>query len=786
MTWCQVFRKILEYFFNNHKFALTDSTPIACRAVKATRISIGDKNKWERVDEEDLLKQLASPEDNVLPTTTSSNESSLEGPTKSKPTKNGSAKNGPTDPPRMDPPRMDPPRMDPPRMDPPRMDPPRMDPPRMDPPRMDPPRMDPPRMDPPRMDPPRMDPPRMDPPRMDPPRMDPPRMDPPRMDPPRMDPPRMDPPRMDPPRMDPPRMDPPRMDPPRIDPPRMNPPTENGLAKNGSTENEQAELFKLMKKLINYFEANEYKKLSKNWVYFIDSGGQPAYRELLPLFTRAAALNIITIDLTKGLDEKCQFQYRISQHMSLIDTELKYSNRDLIRSTISSEAMLNPVEIPYVTHMPDHSYYLILGTREELVTEEKLKEMNESLKEYIANDKVIPHNKRKDSIIFPVNTLLRAGSKKREKASEKLCTAISKCGAAMKITLPIRFFTFEIGLQMEAKKRSFLTKEEAIKIGKFLGLDESEIKEALQYLHNVTIILYYPAVLPNIIFVNPEPILDVLSRLIAVTYVHISDSTKPLSLSPSWNETRYLTELGFFKKDLLEKIGNQIFDKDFESSDMITLLKHLHIIAKVENRKEGDYFFPCALPSYDKLDDSPTNIQPLLIAWEITINSGTTTLAIPQGLFPLTIVHLLEEKDVNFSPDPYLKKEFYRYHDAMSLCVYEKYYIDIINRYTHIEIRFRGYEESCRDKVIEVRGLVKEVIKKSSKLLEVEEDNNFIFAFKCPKKENCIVQEKDKSKKVSSTGTRCHNCHPQCEVLNIDDSYRCWFSDQLPSDFSPG
>ena len=38
---------------------LTDSTPIACPAVQATRISVDEKNKWERVEIEDLLKKLA-------------------------------------------------------------------------------------------------------------------------------------------------------------------------------------------------------------------------------------------------------------------------------------------------------------------------------------------------------------------------------------------------------------------------------------------------------------------------------------------------------------------------------------------------------------------------------------------------------------------------------------------------------------------------------------------------------------------------------------------------------
>uniref|UniRef100_A0A1X7TVQ6 Caspase family p20 domain-containing protein n=1 Tax=Amphimedon queenslandica TaxID=400682 RepID=A0A1X7TVQ6_AMPQE len=534
-------------------------------------------------------------------------------------------------------------------------------------------------------------------------------------------------------------------------------------SKNEPTDSE------VVKKILHAYKTGKSKKLSRNWVYFIDSGSQLAYRELLPLFTRAAALNIITIDLTKGLDEKCKFQYRIDQHMFSIDTDQKYSNRDIIQSTISSEAMLNPIEIPYVSHMPKHPQYLILGTRKELVTEAKLQEMNEILTSSFNLDlKNVIQNAPQESIIFPVDTLLPAGSKEREEASVDLCTAISNCAGAMTVMLPIRLFAFEIALQMEAgkKNRSFLTKKEVIEIGKPLQLDdESDIDKALQYLHNVTILLYYPAVLPNLIFVDPKPILDVLSRLIAITSVGRAELSLIANPPLSADELNSLKNFGLLKTSIFEKIARQIFNKDFQPSHMIKLLRHLHIIARVKNREEEDYFFSCALSSYDKLDDPPTKVQPLLIAWEIN-KSGTTTLAIPQGLFPLTIVHLLEQDDVAFTP---AGEGFYRCHNAMSLRVdteKKQYYIDIINRYTHIELRFHGPKESCPLAF----ELVTKAIKKSSKKLNV--GKNHILAFKCPKNEHCYCIVKNEF------FTRCTQCPVQCDVLQGDDgSYSCWFKD---------
>ncbi|XP_019855117.1 PREDICTED: uncharacterized protein LOC109584005 isoform X1 [Amphimedon queenslandica] len=383
------------------------------------------------------------------------------------------------------------------------------------------------------------------------------------------------------------------------------------------------------------------------------------------------------------------------------------------------------------------------------------------LEEYKANIKVIRNRQDHDNIIYPVNTMLKGPE--REEASVALCTKISSFRVAMRICIPIRLFVFEISLQREAKQkgRSFLTKEEVKEIGKSLRLnEESDIEKALQYLHNVTIILYYPGILSNIIFVDPEPILDVLSLLIASTY---TDHT----------ETYDLRILGLFNEDLLQLFGKKIFEHaDFTSSHMITLLLHLHIIAKVENREEGDYFFPCALPSHGELKAPPTEIQPLLITWKIK-KRDETTLAIPQGLFPLTIVHLLEKKDdIRFSP---VNEEYYRCNNAMSLRVFEEYHIDIINRYTHLEIRVRGH---CRGICPQIRELVSKAVEDSSKDLKLKEDNKFVFAFKCPPRNTCIVQE-------DKCSTLCTLCEDQCDVLQgDDDSYRCWFSDHQSS--SPG
>ena len=517
-------------------------------------------------------------------------------------------------------------------------------------------------------------------------------------------------------------------------------------------------------------------ELSTDWAYFIDSGGQPAYRELLPLFSRTAALNIIVIDLTKGLDKKYGFEYRIGEKDLPINTELKYSNLDIIRSTISSEAILKPIKVPYVsdvTEMPDHPYYLIIGTRKDKVKEEDIKAMNETLKN---SDLKLQHViwKTYKSIIFPVNTLLSADSKDREEASVELCTVVSNHNASMKIKMPIRLFAFEIALQKEAEEReqSFLTKNEVDAVGELLQLNNEDIEKALEYLHNVTIILYYPDVLQNVIFVDPQPILDILSCLIAITYVDQAQLCLIINPLPSPYDINNLRNNGCFKDKLLVDIVSKsdVSKKSrFQPPDMIKLLKHLHIITEVENRKEGDYFFPCALPSYNELKNPPStknDTQPLLVVWK---EDDDEILPVPQGMFPLIVVHLLNQEayKVDFPPSG---PNYYKCYDAMSLRVSKRYTLHIINRYTHIELYFDGDKKCCP----EVWGLVDEAIKSSSNDINVQQTHT--RAFKCPEdtegKCYCIVE--------NYHSTYCTKCPSSCDIPPNDDSYWCWISDSQP------
>ena len=507
-------------------------------------------------------------------------------------------------------------------------------------------------------------------------------------------------------------------------------------------------------------------RLSDHWLYVIDSGGQPAYQELLPLFTRAASLNIITLDLSKSFEDKFAFEYRIGG--KCFECHSKSTQLAIFRSAVSTGATFKPLNISHVTRKPTHSMHLVLGTHYDEVPfdyklpvhEGNLQTAISTLQPYLRD--CIIRKPDDDSIIFPVDTM--AKSIKRVKYNEEICQAIWSHGSAasLKIKIPIRWFAFELTMP----NKSIIPIEEALSIGERYGMKEKETKQALRYFHDVGLKLYYPEV-TGVVFIDPQPILEILSQLLALTYINdvncrdlILINSKQLSLSATNN----LKE-GFFNEDIFDllKSKEDVFSQpQFQLPDLVKLLLHLHIITEVVDNDKGRYFIPYALPSYDELITpimEDADAKPLLIVWK-----GQQILPVPQGIFPLTIVHLLDQKQYVIEI-PSSSKGYYKYRDAMSLKITfsDSHILHIINRYTHIEVYFAGPPGHCP----QVRQLVIEAIDRSTEKMHM--NHNYVTAFSCPKEKNCYCIV-DKFPSV----TNC-TCRGSADIIRKDQHYSCWF-----------
>ena len=503
---------------------------------------------------------------------------------------------------------------------------------------------------------------------------------------------------------------------------------------------------------------------SDHWLYVIDSGGQPAYQELLPLFTRAASLNIITLDLSKPLNERFDLMYRIDG--KYFPCHSKSSQLAFFQSAVSTGASFKPLDISCISKKPTHSMHLVLGTHYDKVSDATLKEKEEILKSSMSSLESYLQNcvihQSDDSIIFPVNTI--AASEERAKYSEEICKAIwlDGSGASLQIKIPIRWFAFELSLP----EQSIVSVKEALSIGERYGMKEEDTKQALRYFHDVSLMLYYPEV-TNVVFIDSKPILEILSQLLALTYVNDKNARALILINPvSRIVTNNLKE-GFFTEDIFEHLKSKsvVFSlPEFQLSDLIRLLLHLNIITKLEDEQKGQYFIPYALPSYNEpVSIKETNAKPLVIVWRE--GKSEEILPVPTGLFPLTIVHLLNQKEyvTKISPST---SEYYKFRDAMSLKITftQKHTLHLINRYTHIEVYFTGPTEHCPL----VRKLITTAIDNSSDAMHLK--HNHVNAFACPYNERCYCIVNEDHHKVVD----CTVCG---ESPDISNDYWYWFND---------
>ena len=220
------------------------------------------------------------------------------------------------------------------------------------------------------------------------------------------------------------------------------------------------------------------------------------------------------------------------------------------------------------------------------------------------------------------------------------------CQSYIEADIPIRWFLFQLELE-EHRNNFVIRKIECVSIGSVLEMNEDDIEAALMYYHDLTIYLYFPGVLDDVVFLNPQPILDVLSQLISISYTGMGEYliSKGVFIPP--NSHKNLKDKGIFSQDLLIACDclSQVFSDIFSANDFLKLMEHLFILSPLPD-KPGEYFLPCVLPTATVTDLENLReyfnekVDPLVLAW---INDDEPK-PLPQGLFPALVVSLLSRK----------------------------------------------------------------------------------------------------------------------------------------------
>ena len=380
------------------------------------------------------------------------------------------------------------------------------------------------------------------------------------------------------------------------------------------------EVMKEFTKLVSSVKSSE-RLLNMELIYLTDTGGQQAYWDLAPIFTRDTSATLFVHRLCDKLD----------------DTPLNDVYERGERVGPSQKARITTAQA-FKTMLQNsacgksRSKIIVVGTHKDKAgsCEETLEQKNRKLEEIASphfSKDIVYINDTLKGIIFEVNT--KNPSKDDKEKAAKIKASIHKVTKAV-VKIPIWWFILQQVLEGIARKRGtdVLSKEDCIHASKALGFTDAQLDAALEFFDKLNIFLYKPNILPDILFTNAQVPLDKLSELVHKRH-HLQvaevDSTND-SCPGEWNKFR---DHGILSTKLLdEHYVDQVFTKD-----IIFLLKQLLIISK---SSEEEYFFPAVLDVKEdiKMPNSP-EIAPLVVMFP----NGWA----PPGVFCCTVCHLMSK-----------------------------------------------------------------------------------------------------------------------------------------------
>ena len=399
---------------------------------------------------------------------------------------------------------------------------------------------------------------------------------------------------------------------------------------------ETSDILKLMKSL-----STSKQPLRAHWMHFIDSGGQPQFLEILPAFIRNVSLLLLLVKLSEELSDTPTVEYFSPDGKSYQLGVFPLSNEQLLLQAAQLSLFhQSQISLPHNIIEKEQSQpnMTVVGTftDQESKCKETRSEKNNRLKQLLQpfQKQLIPRSK--SEIIFPVNAKSAGQGKNEDPVASELRRVIQKLAPRLRMRFPLLWYFLEMELRRLGEK--IITKSECWEIAKKLGFESKEALEAaLLYLHEANLFLYYPDVLSNTIFVNPQAVLGNVTQLYER---HIKLEDAPESEVVGEDDLRYRDQ-ALFTASALISLDTDYSKAAFPNEDLITLLQNRLIVSEIPFfiNDEMAYFMPSLLPALEEGDiirPKTTAASPLIVSFQEEWA--------PTGLFCALVVSLLSRK----------------------------------------------------------------------------------------------------------------------------------------------
>ena len=241
-----------------------------------------------------------------------------------------------------------------------------------------------------------------------------------------------------------------------------------------------------------------------------DSGGQPMYHEILPVFVSNTMFGMLTVKLNEPLDSHPLVEYYtngkpIGKPFKSPFTHLQ-TFRHCMRVLQSTSAKCPKI--------------VFIGTHKDLEHEckENRAEKERKLLSIIPpnmKDHVLYCDEKSQSLIFAINAK-SPGDDDQAVLADLRYLMLRELQKLPRVKIPHRYFALEMAFQRLAKykNKAILSREECFKEATKFHFTRESFEDTLLYLQGHKLIMHYSKVLPEVVFIDAQVILDKITELV--------------------------------------------------------------------------------------------------------------------------------------------------------------------------------------------------------------------------------------------------------------------------------
>ena len=331
------------------------------------------------------------------------------------------------------------------------------------------------------------------------------------------------------------------------------------------------------------------KLMDVNWIYIVDSGGQPQFREMLPHFMHDSSAFILMQKLNESLGFIPSIEYRGEGSMMY---GAPYQSR------LTNEQVLCQYFQAIQSHM---SRVFMVGTHRDLEHEcsesraAKDKSLLEAFRPVLGKNLALFQPGNPDQFMFPLNC--KTPQPLDKETIERFRKAVMKLCSGKKVKIPLPWFVLEQLLRQLAEKMGVkvLSLAECHEVAsKNFHMSPHVCNSAIQYLGQLNIIFYKPHILPGVVFCDSQVVLDKITDLVRCSHELMGGTPGSQVQGKPGDEWLNFRDYGKINIKLLEEeeFSSHYRKGLFTAKHFLWLLKGLLIAA---NLGKDEYFMPSLL-----------------------------------------------------------------------------------------------------------------------------------------------------------------------------------------------